>query len=101
MKLAAYSDASYLSEPNAQSRAGGHCFLSNNAKIPANRGAILNSIAHIIKYVMPSAMEAELAALYIMARAAVQWSTKTCPTLVGQFSDLASVQGWNNSKILY
>ena len=70
MKLAAHSDASYLSEPKARSRAGGHFFLSNNAEIPANNGAILN-IAHIIKHVMSSATEAELAGLYIMAREAV------------------------------
>jgi hypothetical protein len=66
MKLAVHSDASYLSEPHARSRAGGHFFLSNEATIPANNGAVLN-IAHIIKHVMTSATEAELAALYIMA----------------------------------
>jgi hypothetical protein len=70
MKLAAHSDASYLSEPGARSRAGGHFFLSNEAAIPQNNGAVLN-IAHIIKHVMTSATEAELAALYIMAREAV------------------------------
>ena len=70
MKLAAHSDASYLSEPKARSRAGGHFFLSNGADIPPNNGALLN-IAHIIKHVMSSATEAELAALYIMAREAV------------------------------
>jgi len=70
MKLAVHNDASYLSEPQARSRAGGHFFLSNEATIPANNGAVLN-IAHIIKHVMMSATEAELAALYIMAREAV------------------------------
>jgi hypothetical protein len=70
MKLAAHSDASYLSEPKARSRAGGHFFLSSSADIPPNNGAILN-IAHIIKHVMASATEAELAALYIVAREAV------------------------------
>ena len=70
MKLAAHSDASYLSEPKARSRAGGHFFLSNGAGIPPNNGALLN-IAHIIKHMMYSATEAELAALYIMAREAV------------------------------
>ena len=70
MKLAVHSDASYLSEPKARSRAGGHFFLSFDEKIPRNNGAILN-IAHIIKHVMSSATEAELAALYIMAREAV------------------------------
>eukprot|EP00804_Cyclotella_cryptica_P000999 CCRYP_012348-RA/>CCRYP_012348-RA protein AED:0.11 eAED:0.11 QI:0/0/0/1/1/1/3/0/1327 len=70
MVLAAHSDASYLSEPQARSGAGGHFFLSSNADIPPNNGAILN-IAHIIKHVMASATEAELAALFITAREAV------------------------------
>ena len=70
MILAVHSDASYLSEPKARSRAGGHFFLSDNGEIPQNNGAILN-IAHIIKHVMSSATEAELAALYIMAKEAV------------------------------
>ena len=70
MKLAIHSDASYLSEPQARIRAGGHFFHSNKATIPANNGAVLN-IAHIIKHVMTSATKEELAALYIMAREAV------------------------------
>jgi hypothetical protein len=70
MVLAIHSDASYLSEPRARSPAGGHFFLSSNAENPPNNGAVLN-IAHIIKHVMASATEAELAALYIMAREAV------------------------------
>ena len=70
MKLAVHSDAGYLNEPSARSRAGGHFFLSNNDDVPPNNGAILN-ISHVIKHVMSSATEAELAALYIMAREAV------------------------------
>ena len=70
MILAVHSDASYLSEPKARSRAGGHFFLSSDTMIPPNNGAILN-IAHIIKNVMSSATEAELAGLFIMAREAV------------------------------
>jgi hypothetical protein len=70
MVLAAHSNASYLSKPNARSRDGGHFFLSSDSTIPQNNGAILN-IAHIIKHVMSSATEAELAGLYIMARKAV------------------------------
>ena len=50
--------------------AGGHFFLSNDSAIPPNNGAVIN-IAHIIKHVMTSATEAELAGLYIMAREAV------------------------------
>ena len=44
--------------------------MSNESTIPQNNGAVLN-IAHIIKHVMTSATEAELTALYIMAREAV------------------------------
>ena len=44
--------------------------MSNESTIPQNNGAFLN-IAHIIKRAMTSATEAELAALYIMAREVV------------------------------
>ena len=70
MILAAHSDASYLSEPKARSRAGGHIFLSENVEDPPNNGAIL-TVAQIIKNVMSSATEAELAALYIVAKECV------------------------------
>ena len=70
MILAAHSDASYLSEPKARSRAGGHIFLSENVADPPNNGAIL-TIAQLIKNVMSSASEAELAALYIVAKECV------------------------------
>jgi hypothetical protein len=70
MVLAVHSNASYLSEPKARSRAGGHFFLSSDTTIPPNNGAVLN-IAHIIKNVMSSATKAELAGLYIMAHEAV------------------------------
>ena len=70
MVLAVHSDASYLIEPKARSRAGGHFFMSQNTTFPANNGAVLN-IARIIKNVMTSAAEAEMGALYINAREAV------------------------------
>ena len=66
IQLAAHSNASYLSEPNARSRAGGHFFLSTDSSVPHNNGAVLK-FAHIIKHVMSSATEAKLAALYIVA----------------------------------
>ena len=47
IKLVVHSNASYLSEPKARSRAGGHFFLSNDSLIPPNNWAILN-VAHII-----------------------------------------------------
>jgi hypothetical protein len=49
---------------------GGHFFLSSDATVPPNNGAILN-IAHISMNVTPSATKAELDGLYIMAREAV------------------------------
>jgi hypothetical protein len=40
MVLAGHSNASYLSENNAQSRAGGHFFMSKNVETPPNNGAV-------------------------------------------------------------
>ena len=70
MVLAAHSDASYLSETNARSRAGGHFYMSDNSPTPPNNGAVL-TVAQIIKAVMSSAAEAELGALYINCREAI------------------------------
>eukprot|EP00804_Cyclotella_cryptica_P004234 CCRYP_014561-RA/>CCRYP_014561-RA protein AED:0.46 eAED:0.44 QI:0/0/0/1/0/0/2/0/303 len=68
--LAVHSDASYLSETKACSRAGGHFFLSEDDPSPHNNGAIL-TLTQIIKPVMSSAAEAALGTLYINAREAV------------------------------
>ena len=70
MVLAVHSDAGYLNEPNARSRAGGHFYLSSDDTFPPNNGAILN-VAQIIKHVMSSAAEAELGALFINAKEAI------------------------------
>jgi hypothetical protein len=43
MILNIHSDASYLSEPKAQSHTGGHFFLSNGAEDAPNNGTILNT----------------------------------------------------------
>ena len=67
MVLAAHSDASFLTETGARSRAGAHIFLSDNDPIPRPNGPIL-SLSHVIKHVVASAAEAELAALYHTAR---------------------------------
>ncbi len=61
MVLAGHSNALYLSESNARSRAGGHFFMSNDTTKPPNNGAILTT-AQIIKAVMSSAAEAEVGA---------------------------------------
>ena len=70
MVLVGHSDASYLSESNARSRAGGHFFLSRDTEDPPNNGPVL-TISQIIKHVMSSAAEAELGALYINCREAI------------------------------
>jgi len=70
MVLAGHSDASYLSETNTQSRAGGHFFMSNDDAIPNNNGAIL-TISQIIKAVMSSTAEAEIGALYVNCKEAI------------------------------
>ena len=70
MVLVIYSDASYLSEPKARSRAGRHFFLSSDCNNPASNRAVLN-LAQLIKAVMSFTAEAELGALYINAREAV------------------------------
>ena len=71
MVLAIHSNAGYLSEEGARSRAGGHHFLSKNVANPSNNGAIYNE-ASIIKSVMSSATEAKIGALYINARKGVK-----------------------------
>ena len=70
MVLAAHSDASYLSKSNAQNRAGGHFFMSSDANMPLNNGAVI-TISQIIKAVLSSAAEAEVGALFINCREAV------------------------------
>ena len=67
MILAAHSDAGYLNESKARSRAGAHIFLSEDDPYPRFNGPLL-TIAQIIKFVMSSAAEAELAALFITAK---------------------------------
>ena len=70
MVINVHSDASYLTEIKAQSRAGGHFFLSDNSKDPTDNRAVLN-VAQIIKNVMSSAEQAELGALFINSRQAI------------------------------
>ena len=70
MILALHSDASYLSEPGAKSRAGGHFYLKNKTDRESNNGAVL-TLSKIIKHVMSSASEAETAALFLNCKAAI------------------------------
>ncbi len=66
MILCAHANAGFLNESQSRSQAGAHIFLSENEPFPCFNGAVL-SIAQIIKFVMASAAEAELAALFITA----------------------------------
>jgi hypothetical protein len=70
MKLVCHSDASYLSESEARSRAGGILFLGDCApgEIP---NAAIAYISVIISTVVPSATGAEYAALFIIGSAAI------------------------------
>ena len=70
MVIAAHSDAGYLNETKARSRAGAYIFLSENEPTPKLNGPIL-TIAQIIKSVMSLAAKDELAALFITANTMV------------------------------
>ena len=70
MILAVHSDASYLSERHSRSRAAGHFFLVDKANPKVSNGPVL-TLSTIIRHVMASASEAELAALFYNAREAI------------------------------
>ena len=70
MILAVHSDASYLSEAKARSRAGGHFYLTKQNDEDFNNGAVL-TISTIMKHVLASASEAELAAMFYNSREAI------------------------------
>ena len=63
MILNLHSDASYLSEPKAKSRAGGHFWIGNKDDEYFNNGAIV-TLSSVIKHVMSSAYKSELAVLF-------------------------------------
>ena len=67
MILAAHSDAGFANETKSRSRAGAHIFLSENDAIPRWNGPLL-TIAQIMKYVVSSAAEAEMTALFLTAK---------------------------------
>ena len=78
MILYIHSNALYLSEPRARSRAGGHYLLSDKrpdmTTPPANRPRLngpIHSISRTISNVMGSAAKAEIGAAYINGQEAV------------------------------
>eukprot|EP00957_Ditylum_brightwellii_P092562 7048764-Ditylum_brightwellii.AAC.1 len=74
MMLVVHSDASYLSKRHARSRAAGHFYLANKTNKDFNKGTIL-TLSTIIRHVVASASEAELAALFYNAQEAVPLQT--------------------------
>jgi hypothetical protein len=82
MVLHIHSDASYLSAPEARSRAGGHHFLSSRPSDPKQaprHQPITNGSIHaecsVLRNVMASAAEAEIGALYINSQTAEVFRT--------------------------
>ena len=78
MILYIHSDASYLSEPRAHIRAGGHYFLGDKrpdmTTPPTNRTRLngsIYSISRIMSNVMGSTAKAKIGAAYINVQEAV------------------------------
>ena len=67
MILKVHSDASYLSESEARSRAGGYFYLGDKHNKITNNGPI-HILAKIIKNVVSSAAEVEIAAIFMNAK---------------------------------
>ena len=68
MILDNHLDAAYLVAPEAQSQAGGYTYLGNEENNKQIINGPISIIAKIIKSVMASAAEAEVAALYMNAK---------------------------------
>jgi hypothetical protein len=69
MILHIHSDASYLSEKEAKSRAGGFFYMGSNINTDnklTNRAILI--ISKVLKHVMSSAAEAEIGAVFINAK---------------------------------
>ena len=67
MVLCAHSDAGFHNESIGRRRAGAHIFFSENDAMSRWNGPVLK-LAKIIKFVMSSASEAKLGAMFITAQ---------------------------------
>jgi hypothetical protein len=72
MILNIHSNAGYLNEPEARSRAGGHFFMSSTPKngVQQHNGSVL-TLSTILRMVVASAAEAEIGALFLNAKEGV------------------------------
>ena len=71
MVLCAHSDAVFHTESKGHSRAGDHMFLSENNAMPRWNGSVL-TLSQIVKFVVSSALEAELGSLFIISQEMVE-----------------------------
>ena len=67
MVLAGHSDAAYLNVRKSCIRAGAHIIISEHAPVPPHNSPVL-TITQIIKNLMSSAAEAELAGLFTISK---------------------------------
>ena len=70
MILALHSDGSYHPEPDSKSKAGEHFYLTQSGNYNVPNGAV-QTLSKVIKYVMSSAGEAEVASSYLNCKAAL------------------------------
>jgi hypothetical protein len=106
MILHIHSDASYLSESEAKSRAGGFFYMGNATKYQKKitNGAIL-IVSKVIKHVTSSAAEAEIGAVFINAKEGAVlrttleelWHTQPPPTPIE--TDNTTATGYINGTI--
>jgi hypothetical protein len=105
MILHIHSDASYLSEKEAKSRAGGFFYMvsGTNTDKKLTNGAIL-IISKVLKHVMSSAAEAEIGAVFINAkegavlRTTLQEVGHPQPPITME-TDNTTATGYSNGKI--
>ena len=71
MVLVAHINLSYLSEPTARSRTGGHFFMSTDKTIPMNDGTVITISQFFNKVVMLPAAETKPRALFINYKQAI------------------------------
>ena len=68
MILMIESDAAYVTEPKARSRAGGHHYLGNGPLKPPILNGPIHNVSKILRSVMSSAAEAEVGGLFHNAK---------------------------------
>ena len=96
MILAAHADTGFINESKSWSQSGAHTFLSeNDPKLKLN-GPVL-TIAQMIKNVMASAAEAEMAALYITSKMIIPLRNKIIE--MGWTQPQTPIQTYNSTDI--